>query len=131
MKKIAINTVLILFLISCSKTKSEDIQPKIISNWKLTEILMDPGDGSGTFQAVQSNRILQFKDNNQVVCNEKLCEMTSSSAMNSTGTYSESEESIIPTDCQNSKIKYKINEDTLILFYQCFEACESKYIRIN
>ncbi len=42
-----------LLIISCSD--NDDNETTIIGTWKLSAELLDPGDGSGTYQTVSSN----------------------------------------------------------------------------
>ena len=55
-------SILIMTLISCNKTDEIDISSAVVGTWKLTEVLADPGDGSGTFYTVSSNKNLIFEE---------------------------------------------------------------------
>ena len=67
------NSILILlamFLLNCS---SDDSKPSgetaLIGKWKLIEQLADPGDGSGTFQPIESDIVIEFFSNGNVEVN--------------------------------------------------------------
>jgi hypothetical protein len=60
--KILALAVIILTLISCSKNDDDTSSNLLIGTWKLTEMLIDPGNGSGTFNSVNSNKNLIFSN---------------------------------------------------------------------
>ena len=125
-----ISLVILLFLsllISCKKKERDSLT----GTWELKEVLMDPGNGSGVFTAVSSDKNLVFHTNGNVNSNGIICDMSIESNTSTSGTYSEIDSTIISTTCQNLVIKYEVNGDTLILIYPCFEACKAKYNRVN
>ena len=122
----AILVILSLFT-SCKKNKRDSLT----GTWELKEVLMDPGNGSGVFTAVSSDKNLVFHTNGNVNSNGIICDMSIESNTSTSGTYSEIDSSIISATCQNLIIKYELSGDTLILIYPCFEACKAKYNRVN
>ena len=98
--------------------------------WELKEVLMDPGNGSGVFTAVSSDKNLVFHTNGNVSSNGIICDMSIESNTSTSGTYSAIDSTIISATCQNLIIKYEVSNDTLILIYPCFEACKAKYTRV-
>ena len=121
----AILVILSLFT-SCKKNKRDSLT----GTWELKEVLMDPGNGSGVFTAVSSDKNLVFNTNGNVNSNGIICDMSIESNTSTSGTYSENDSTIISATCQNLIIKYEVNGDTLILIYPCFEACKAKYIKV-
>ncbi|XCF07480.1 hypothetical protein ABI125_06380 [Tamlana crocina] len=109
-----------------------------MGQWKLIEQLMDPGDGSGTFQPVTSNRVFEFFSDGSVTVNGDMCYITTEIGDKTTGSYVETSESdwndgeISPPDCsfEDTKIYYQIEGENLILWYQCIEGCGQKFIKI-
>ncbi len=132
MKKI-IYLILIVFvtLTSCSKDNNRAMSNSLVGNWKLTEILLDPGNGSGTFVSVNSNKTLIFDNNGNVTSNGTICDLSVTSNTSSTGTYSESTTTINSASCQNITIIYELTGTTLILNYPCIEPCKAKYIKVQ
>ena len=122
----AILVILSLFT-SCKKNKRDSLT----GTWELKEVLMDPGNGSGVFTAVSSDKNLVFHSNGNVNSNGIICDMSIESNTSTSGTYSENDSTIISATCQNLIIKYELSNDTLILIYPCFEACKAKYNRVN
>lgn len=118
-------SILVFLFTSCKK----DEIPELVNSWKLIEILADPGDGSGTFQPVTSNKVVSFYGDGTVSCNGILCQMSTESGTSSAGSYSESEMTITPENCgiMAYVITYELQNSNLILNHPCFEPCREKY----
>ena len=125
--KISFAILVILSLFTSCKKKERD---SLTGTWELKEVLMDPGNGSGVFTAVSSDKNLVFHSNGNVNSNGIICDMSIESNTSTSGTYSENDSTIISATCQNLIIKYEVSGDTLILIYPCFEACKAKYIKV-
>ncbi len=123
-------STLVVVFASCKK-ESED--PELVHSWKLIEILADPGDGSGTFQPVSSDKTISFFEDGTVTSNGILCQMSSESGTGSAGTYSETELSITPDNCGVAafEMNYEFDGVNLIINYPCFEPCREKYEPVN
>ena len=122
------NLLFLAFIFLFASCKKED-GPELVNSWKLIEILADPGDGSGTFQAVSSTKIVSFFANGTVTSNGQLCNMGTQSNPSSEGTYVEAETAITPDNCGIAPfvIYYEFDGSNLILNYPCIEACREKY----
>lgn len=122
---------------SCSKEEcpSSSSSTGIVGEWKLIEELMDPGDGSGTFQPVSSNKIITFLGDGTFEANGGMCYMENQANTSSTGTYDVTTEMFAPGDCINLppmpiEYQYSVSGNTLILTYPCIEGCKQKYSRL-
>ena len=131
MKKSILLLLLFSLLFSCNKNDQELAPASLAGTWKLTEMLQDPGDGSGTFQPVNSNKKIVFISDNKVTSNGILCDMSINSDTFTEGSYSETTKTINPSDCQNLTINYELNANSLILSYRCIEGCRAKYIKVQ
>jgi len=123
---------LILFVIifsGCKKDKDEDNPTtSYCETWKLVEVLEDPGDGSGVFESVDSEKTITIDcDNNKVSSNGDLCSLSTTSDNATEGEFSSADDKITPNDCSDRAISISISDDHLILTYTCFEACRAKY----
>lgn len=129
MKKSILLLAILGLLFSCNKNE-EELAPdsSLAGTWKLTEVLADPGDGSGTFQPVSSNKNIVFISDNKVTSNGAICDMSIESNSSTTASYSEANSTI---NCQNSTIMYELNANSLILSYPCIEGCQAKYIKVQ
>jgi hypothetical protein len=135
--------LLLLFLVVVTFTScnNDDDTPtpqevSLIGNWRLIEFLADPGDGSGTFQTITSDKMLTFNSNGEITSNYSLCNMLEIvSPQASSGTYSTITGIIDAPSCFNDSpltIHFEVsNEGSLIISYPCIEACQEKYIKIQ
>jgi len=130
MKYLTILLAFTLTLVSCSNNNNSE--KEIVGEWKLIETLADPGDGSGVFQQIDSNKTIEFFNDNTFTSNGVLCFM-SNETTSSTGTYLETESQIFPSDCNNSELSltYEITSSDLIISYFCIEPCKEKYEKSN
>ena len=116
--------VLVLTINSCE----EDEEPELVNRWKLIEILADPGDGSGQFEPVESDKTIEFFADGTYSSNSSLCYMNSPVDTTTTGTYS-SIDSTISAYCgiAPTLLNYEMVGANLVINYPCFEACREKY----
>ena len=128
--------VLAALYISCNNDDNSSTPEEIslVGNWKLIEYLADPGDGSGEYIAITSDKTLTFSVNGEITSNYSLCNMlviTEPEA--SSGTYSTVTGVIDVPECANAApltINFEIsNERNLIIYHPCIEACSEKYIK--
>lgn len=135
MKKIFVVLCTLMLLLSCSSDE-KDIPLDLIGTWKLQEVNNDPGDGSGTFQKVESDKTLIFKKNLEITSNGSLSENTTNSTSPSHGVYSitgDSEASgiITPSNSEHLsvEIRFEIKNSALYVYYPCIEGCAAKYVK--
>ncbi len=131
MKKIIFILLTVGILYSCNKDNDCNSDTELIGNWKLIEILADPGDGSGIFSSVESHKIITFKNNGTITSNGNLCDMSITSDNQTSGTYSNSEMSFSSANCNNPDYDFTFeqNGNVLIINYPCFEPCQAKYMK--
>ncbi|NNM18501.1 MAG: hypothetical protein HKP24_08010, partial [Croceitalea sp.] len=58
-----------------------------MGTWQLVEILADPGDGSGTYTPVDSNKMIVFDNNGRFSSNGAICSFAAAVNENVEGTY--------------------------------------------
>jgi len=124
---------------SCTISDDKSLGKNVVSKWKLIEQLADPGDGSGVFMPVVSNRTIEFYDDGTVKTNGELCYMSSEVGSVHFGAYSDTEDNeyfngeIIPDGCEyeETKIYFQFDDSNLILWYLCIEGCGQKYSKIE
>lgn len=130
MKKTISMLVLAAFVMACSKNK-EFRNSEIIGTWRLTEMLADPGDGSGTFQPVQSDKTITFHKDGTISSNGSLCVMSTEVDGESSGMYSFTDSSFSANNCVDPAYRYRfsLQGDVVIVDYPCIEPCRSKFVR--
>ncbi|MGV3695635.1 hypothetical protein [Flavobacterium sp.] len=136
MKRYVVYSVLALFVAACSSsTDRESETSEFLGKWKLTHMLMDPGDGSGTYEPVAGEYTLEFLTNGSIRTNYPLCNLNvQAGADDFTFPYIASENRIPSTACdypEEYSINYHIDGGNLILSFPCIEGCLEKFERIE
>ncbi|RSC95008.1 hypothetical protein [Tenacibaculum singaporense] len=129
MKKQILLLLVVSLMFSCSNDE-DNLETELIGKWKLIEVLADPGDGSGTFEPVRSNKTIEFKSDGTLTTNNSLCDPYSDE-MISSGTY---KNNTITTGCQNpniATISFELKNQYLILNFISNEGYSQKFEKIN
>lgn len=130
-KKLFFFVALVAFFSSCGKDDSdnntENLPEGVSSQWKLIAQYNDPGDGSGGFEPVESNKSLVFYDDGTLVCYGSLCSTLTGSDVSNNGVYDASNFIITTEECDQYTVRYAYEDDYLILKYPCDEPCHEKY----
>lgn len=116
-----------LSLSTCEKNDSA-----LVGTWLLVEVLADPGDGSGVFTPVDSDRIIQFNDDGSYTANGDLCDFSTETSTSSVGHYDLVAGTISPENCATiggTPIGLSVDGSTMIITYLCIEPCQHKYER--
>lgn len=124
-------SLVFLTLISCDNTDADDTANALVGTWKYTEMLADPGNGSGTFILVTSDKTITFDALGNVTSNGSLCDMSTASNNSSSGTYDLTTNTINSNSCPNSNIIYEFSGTSLILNYPCIEPCKAKFVKVQ
>lgn len=112
--------------------------PELVGVWRLVEQYADPGDGSGDFRKVDSDKTIEFFDDGIFSSNGNLCglDITSGDLVYGTYVIKDSLNSfsvnnyLTPEDCnilQDYKVFVHMEGQSLILSYPCIEGCAQKY----
>ncbi len=116
-----ISKLALIFCAVFTGCSEEKINEGLIDrSWHLTEVLADPGNGSGTYQPVDSELVLLFFSNGTFGSTESLCNNNETG-----GTYDSTR--IYPSGCDYS-MTYELIEETLYVYPPCIEPCGMKYL---
>jgi hypothetical protein len=119
---------LLVAILICFTIDMQLFAQDLSGKWTLEQILLDPGDGSGKFQTVNSEKTIIFNTDGTAVSNVSLCLMSIESKTKTRATYSPKDKSISPINCNKEVIlHYQIEDDYLIVYYRCKEGCAEKY----
>lgn len=131
--------LLTLLILSCSDNDdvfSADI-PELTGTWLLVEQYSDPGDGSGGFMEVDSEKVIHFLEDGIFKSNGKLCNLDKTIGPNTLGKYVVNdtltsfspENYLLPEGCNfvDYKVHIRFDERSLILAYPCIEGCAQKF----
>lgn len=123
---------IIFFAFSACSDDDETKEAELIGKWQLIEMYSDPGDGSGTFMPVNSNKTIEFKSDKTFLSNGTLCHLSLESNSPSSGTFSETNKTIIPAGCELfADLPYEIESNELTIYFFCIEGCGEKYKKID
>ncbi len=133
MKKLLAIVLLFSLILACNNDDNANANVSLVGTWKLTETLVDPGDGSGTFIPVQSNKTVTFNNNETFTSNGNMCNLTLETAVMTSRNYSTSGNYFTSADCLSEEHQYNFTKtgNTLIVEYPCFEPCLAKFVKVN
>ncbi len=119
---------------SCDKkVDTQNTPANLEGTWRLVEIYMDPGDGSGDFEPVNSYKTLTFSSGGALSSNGDICQISAAVGKPSTGTYSTADSTL--SGCSNGgktwNIDFELKGSDLLLHYPCIEACIAKFQKIQ
>lgn len=117
----------------CSNDSYEDPQQDLIGTWRLEEVYFDPGDGSGNFQPVDIEKLIEFKSDGTVRSDQNLCFAGNAGGSSSSGIFL-LPDSILQIDgCPErpAPTRFSLKDESLVVSYPCIEACQEKYIKIE
>jgi len=130
--------MLTLFISGCENPECDDTAvclPETESVWSLRAVYYDPGDGSGDFERVNSNRLLTIFVNGTFNSSGSLCDLDVNNTEPTSGTINEANGTLEFQNCfPNTSAEilersFSINGDELILSFPCDEPCQWKFIR--
>jgi hypothetical protein len=78
--------------------KSDEVV-EVVNTWQLDAILADPGDGSGQFESVNSDKQIEFFEDETYTCNGSLCMLGGETTQTTTGTFSDIDSTIVASGC--------------------------------
>ncbi len=134
MKKLLFLLLASLLLPGCQKDSDERPDPDVLEGtWLLTEALFDPGDGSGEFQKVDSERELNLAPDNTFSSNYDICQAIEEGQKFS-GNFDRIgvKEFLIP--CAGSllnSVQGRLEDGFLVLYYPCDEPCAYRFTKTS
>ncbi|WP_298895170.1 lipocalin family protein [uncultured Psychroserpens sp.] len=132
MKKQLLVLLVITLMLSCNNDDQNNSNIELIGNWKLIEVLANPGGGSGTFMPVESDKTIEFENSGTITTNTSLCDPYSDEII-TTGSFSLTNNTIT-TNCQNpniTTISFELNDQHLILNFISNEGYSQKFKKNN
>ena len=142
MKNLFLILATIGIIYSCSNDDENQnvVDPQLIGKWKLIETFEDPGDGSGTYQSIESEKTIEFFNNGTFAISGSLCQLSTSAGEITMGNvrnsnYSDNNILVSNEQCDpdNQSAEYRLsidNSDLIISYTACFEGCAQKYQKL-
>ncbi len=127
---------LFLLLLTSSFACSDDEfvdNTSLIGTWELIEQYADPGDGSGDYEPIESDRTITFNEDSTFDSNGTMCSMTGETTASASGDFSEADGTLSPQGCSFSGfgITFELLDGYLYLYYPCIEGCGQKFEKVN
>ena len=97
------------------------------------EVLADPGDGSGRFKTVSSEKRVTFNEDGTFTSRGLICDFTTDADGFFDGTYTITETGY-QLNCAGDflfSLELRIDEGFLLASFPCFEPCIQKFRRNN
>ncbi|MCX2720732.1 hypothetical protein [Lentiprolixibacter aurantiacus] len=130
MKRLLFAMGAIILLNGCD---GPEVTTDIVGEWTLIEVLADPGDGSGRFRSVSSDKQITFFEDGIYTSRGSICDFSIESEGTITGTYALSDSGYW-IDCADSvdySIGLRLEGGFLIITFPCFEPCLQKFRKRN
>src|SRR6267154_988717 len=118
-----IRKAFLLFILGiCAGCEYKDLPTTsagLVGKWRLTQRLADPGDGSGVFTGVTSNKTISFFSDSTFQSTGSMCQLSIAGDQFTSGNYSPHHNTITPLDCKTTPLRifYVIQDDDLIVYY--------------
>lgn len=135
LKKIAMKRFLVLvlgsLLLQFQCSEDEITEPvSLFGTWQLEAVLADPGDGSGTFQNVDSEKNIVFNTDSTFTSNGLGCVVFGDNTTSpASGTFNNNR--LFIEDC-DMPVFFFVEEDRMFLNnFGCFEECSERYFPVN
>ena len=129
LKLLSVLLFIVGIMAACDKKEENETNAELIGKWRLIEILMDPGDGSGTFSQVESSKVVEFQLDGTITSNGSLCGVSTASDFPSEGIYSLADSTMSINGCVAFPFAstFKHRGEFLFIHYSCDEPCAEKY----
>ena len=143
MKNVILASLILGILFSCSSDDENQtsIDAELIGQWQLIETYYDPGDGSGTYESINSEKTIEIFGNGTFVISGPLCQLSTATGGLVMGNVFDSNLSdgyqlVSNENCdpENTSAEYGVslgNADLIISYTACIEGCGHKYEKIN
>ena len=130
MKKLLYSLLPLILLSGCDKDK---VATGILGEWNLIEVLADPGDGSGRFRAVNSDKRITFLEDGTYTSTGLVCSFSTDTVGMTNGTYTTTETGyqIGCSETLDFSVNLQIEEGFLIVSFPCIEPCLQKFRKLN
>ena len=122
----------LLFALRCSSVSEEDSGKELEGMWRLNGYTIDPGDGSGMFKEVESDKLIYFYSDRSFIANTKMCFAQDERANITEGKYDPVAGILQARGCNGkefNQLNYSIEGEYLYVYYVCREGCVERFQR--
>lgn len=123
----------IVLLISCGRDSDDPLDGNsLYGAWMLTEVLFDPGDGSGTFTPRDTGEEIILRPDGTFWANWDPCPLNGEVGGRYSGEYLQTGEMSFEITCpadNEFSIEGSLERGLLILYYPCIEPCAYRFYK--
>ncbi|WP_373073476.1 lipocalin family protein [Zeaxanthinibacter enoshimensis] len=133
-RQLALLTLLLTcILFSCARDEESYLSPDIVGIWQLRAVLADPGDGSGEYEPVRSDKTIEFFADGTFITNVSFCDGSRDAEEGFSGTYNMETGVLSPEGCVYAGYmpSYSFVGKNLVIQLPCIEPCGEKYEKIK
>lgn len=126
-------SILFVLLASCTGDSNDPLDANsIYGTWLLSDVLFDPGDGTGTFTPRDTGEELILRPNGTFSANWDPCALNSAVSVENSGDYLQTGEMSFEIKCPADSafiIQGNLERGLLILYYPCIEGCAYRFYK--
>jgi hypothetical protein len=130
---ILVMVISLLMLSACSKDRLDPLdQNSLYGSWKLIEVLLDPGDGSGQFVPSDTGEQLILERDQTYLSNWEPCNPGAGAGETFRGTFTVPEPGSFVISCESAQVSSvtgSLQNGFLIISYGCTEPCLYKFLK--
>lgn len=123
----------IICILSCGSDDTPSNSEELTGEWRLIEVLADPGDGSGRFSPVESQRRISILEDGTFSSNGELCDFSIAADGSTQGSVLKDDQGFFLA-CEapfTSRVRLSLEDGKLIVTFFCIEPCQHKYERTD
>ncbi len=120
-------------MLSCRSDDNSSNADGITGEWKLIEVLVDPGDGSGRFTPVESQKRISIHEDDTFSSNGAICDLSITTGEPTQGNVLEDDQGyyLACEEPLTGNVRLSIVNGNLIATFFCIEPCQHKYQRTD
>lgn len=114
-------------IFSCNPEETSEITEQV---YILKEILVDPGDGSGTFEEVSINsKLTLFSSNSYEIVDGSICQINPEIGIEDNGDLNFIDKKVYSNNCPDYNPQFNLENDILEIYPPCIEACVIRFVK--
>lgn len=128
----SISFLFFVLLLLCCKKDNTGPDNALEGTWKLIAMYADPGDGSGDFLPVNSQKTIQFNADGTYSSNGDICAFSAKADGDTEGEYLTMEVGfqIVCESEFSIQLRLDVQDGYLIVTFFCIEPCQQKFQRL-
>ena len=134
MRRPVIIGILLLILGGCDTSSNDPLDPEsLYGSWELIEVLIDPGDGSGEYNPVDTGETITLKRDGTYESNWDPCASGEVPGNSFEGTFTATSQTRFELDCDGAlqPVLGTLEDGLLAISYGCIEPCLYRFLKTS